>query len=111
MRIFPNAILASAAFARTPSPTLTLTLADAMQRARLYSQQLLSADLAARIATEEKIQAKAAILPNATWLNGFIYTQPNGTSSGVFVPNDGPHLYTNQANVHADFSPGKRAEY
>jgi outer membrane protein TolC len=95
----------------TPSPTLTLTLTDALNRAQANSQQLLSADLAARIAHEDKVQAKAALLPTANWFNGFIYTQPNGTSGGVFVPNDGPHVYTNWATVHADYSESKRADY
>ncbi len=32
--------------------------------------------------------------------------------SGVFVPNDGPHVYIDQLNVHADvYDPGKRADY
>jgi outer membrane protein TolC len=96
----------------TPPPTLTLTLDDALARARANAQQLLSADIAARIAREDRVQAKAALLPNATWQNGFIYTQPNGTPSGVFVPNDGPHVYANLLNAHAEpYSPGKRAEY
>ena|SRR5437762_2172417 len=89
MRIFQTAFLAAGLVvsvpAQTPPATLTLTLADAMQRARLYSQQLLSADLAARIATEEKIQAKAAILPNATWLNGFIRS-PMGAAAAFLSP-------------------------
>ena len=104
--------LASIASAQRTPVTLTLTLQDALQRARANSQQLLSADLAARIAHEDRVQAKAALLPSLNWDNGFIYTQPNGTSSGVFVPNDGPRLYSNMASVHADvFSPSKRADY
>ena len=104
--------LASIASAQGPPVTLTLTLQDALQRARANSQQLLSADLAARIAREDRVQARAALLPSLNWENGFIYTQPNGTSSGVFVPNDGPRLYTNMASAHADvYSPGKRADY
>jgi outer membrane protein TolC len=96
---------------QAPAPTLTLTLNDAFTRARANAQQLLSADIAARIAHEDRVQAKAALLPTATWQNGFIYTQPNGTPSGVFVPNDGPHVYANLLNAHAEpYSPGKRAE-
>jgi len=99
-------------FAQGPPLTLTLTLEDAMQRARTNSQQLLSADISARIAHEDRVQAKAALLPTLNWENGYIYTQPNGTDTGIFVGNNGPHVYTNMANVHADvFSPGKRADY
>ena len=62
---------------------------------RANSQQLLSADIAARIAHEDRVQAKAALLPTATWLNGFIYTQPNGPDNSIiFVTNDGPHVST-----------------
>jgi outer membrane protein TolC len=77
------------------------------------SQQLLSADIAARLAHEDKVQAKAALLPSLNWQNGFSYTQPNGPDNALtFVPNDGPRLYTNIANAHADvYAPGKRADY
>ena len=48
------------------------------------------------------MQAQAALLPTVNLFNQFIYTQPNGTPSGVFVSNDGPHVYNNQAVVHGD---------
>jgi outer membrane protein TolC len=96
----------------TPGPVLTLTLQEALERAQAYSQQLLSANIAARIAREDRVQAKAALLPSVNWENGFIYTQPNGTDTGVFVTNNGPRVYTNMANVHADvYAPGRRADY
>jgi outer membrane protein TolC len=95
-----------------PGASLTISLEDAFTRARAYAQQLLSADIAARIAREDRVQARAARLPTAQWQNGFIYTQPNGTPSGVFVPNDGPHVYFNVFNAHAEpFSPALRAEH
>ena len=104
--------LASTLIAQGPPPTLTLTLDDAMQRAKANSQQLLSADIAARIAREDRVQARAALLPTLNWENGFVYTQPNGTDTGVFVANNGPRVYINQATVHADvYSPAKRADY
>jgi len=91
---------------------LQLTLSDAIKRAKANAQALLAANYAAQIAHEDTVQAKAALLPSANWFNQYIYTQPNGTPSGVFVPNDGPHVYFNQANVHGDlFAPGKRADY
>jgi outer membrane protein TolC len=117
-RILPILGLAFAlrcgAFAQTPTPAppLTLTLQDAMERAKAVSQQLLSADIAARLAREDKVQAKAALLPSVNWEHGFIYTQPNGTDTGIFVANNGPRVYTNMANVHGDvYAPGKRADY
>jgi outer membrane protein TolC len=116
-RILPILGLALAlrcgAFAQTPTPALTLTLPEALERAKANSQQLLSADIAARIAREDKVQAKAALLPSLNWQNGFSYTQPNGPDNNLtFVTNDGPRVYTNLANVHADvYAPGKRADY
>ena len=91
---------------------VTLTLQDALQRARQYAQQVYSATIAAQIAHEDSVQAKAALLPTVNGLSQFIYTQPNGTPSGVFVPNDGPHVYNDQAVVHGEiFNPVKRADY
>ena len=58
------------------------------------------------------MQAKAALLPSLNWQNGLVYTQPNGTDTGVFIAANAPHEYINQAAVHADiFAPGKRADY
>jgi len=97
-----------------PMATLTLTFKEALDRARANSQQLLSADIAARIAHEDRVQAKAALLPSLTWLNGYVYTQQNGPLNAdlIFIANDGPNMITNMANVHSDlFSPAKRADY
>ena len=34
--------------------------------------------------------------------NQFIYTQANGTASGVFIANDGVHVYSEQLQVHQE---------
>jgi outer membrane protein TolC len=100
--------LASAAFGQP----LQLTLQQAIERARLYGPSFLNANFAAASAHEDAVQAKAALLPGVSALSQFIYTQPNGTPSGVFVSNDGPHVYNQQALVHGDlFAPAKRADY
>jgi outer membrane protein TolC len=92
--------------------SLTLSLADAIARARTYTQQVYSAEIAAQIAHEDRVQAKAALLPTLTEFSQFIYTQPNGEPSGTFISNDGAHVYNNQAQVHADlYAPAKRADY
>jgi outer membrane protein TolC len=89
-----------------------LTLEDALARARQYSQTVYTASAAALLAHEDAVQAKAALLPSVNGQSQFLYTQPNGTPSGVFVPNNGPRVYTELANVHGDvFNPGMRAEY
>ncbi len=94
-----------------PAP-VTLTLADALQRARQFSQQIYTASTAALLAHEDTIQAKAALLPTAEGQSGYIYTQPNGTPSGVFVPNDGPHMAVAQRKVkHAQASLDEAREF
>ncbi|HWB82965.1 MAG TPA: TolC family protein [Bryobacteraceae bacterium] len=91
---------------------LRLTLSDALARARANSQTLLAANTAALLAHEDRVQARAALLPSLSGLSQFIYTEPNGTPSGVFVSNDGPHVYNDQLLVHGDiFAPSKRADY
>jgi outer membrane protein TolC len=106
-----GALLACAALAQT-GPPLQLTLQDALTRARTVNPQWISANLSALIAHEDSVQAKAALRPTAQAFSQFIYTQPNGTPSGVFVPNDGPHIYNDQAQVHGDiYAPLKRADY
>jgi outer membrane protein TolC len=103
---------AAAAAGLCAQTTLTLTLDDALARARKVAQQYQSAVISAELAHEDRVQAKAALLPNATWFNQYIYTQGNGTPSGIFVANDGVHIYNNQAIVHGDIiAPGKRADY
>jgi outer membrane protein TolC len=105
------------AFAQGPPPapqsaSLRLTLDDAMARARANSPQILSASIATLLAREGTVQAKAALLPEVSSFNQFIYTQPNGAPSGVFISNDGSHVYNNQAIVHGDiYSLGKIADY
>jgi outer membrane protein TolC len=107
-----NSVYAQPANQLQPSSPRTVTLTEAMELARINSPQLASANITALLAHEDRVQAKAALLPNAYWFNQFIYTQPNGTPSGVFVANDGPHVYNDWAAVHGDiYAPGKRAEY
>jgi hypothetical protein len=79
-----------------------ITLRDALDRARKYGLQLDPAALAVAQAKEDRVQAKAATLPSLSALNQFIYTEGNGTPSGVFVANDGVHVYNEQAVVHQD---------
>ena len=83
-----------------------------MERAQKYSQQTLTANIAALLAREDSVQAKAALYPGVNGLSQYIYTQGNGTPSGAFVSNDGVHVYNDQITAHADiFAPAKRADY
>jgi outer membrane protein TolC len=85
--------------AQTP---LVITLQDALGRARQYGTQIQSANLNVALAKEDRVQAKAAGLPSLSAFNQFIYTEGNGTPSGVYVANDGVHIYNEQAQVHEE---------
>ena len=103
----PAAQAAASANAAAP-----LTLQDAIEKARAYNQQFLAAGIAVASAHEDRVQAKAALLPSLNALNQYIYTEGNGTPSGVFVANDGVHVYNEQAVVHGElFSLTHQADY
>ena len=91
--------LAFSAGAQTPT---VITLQDALARAKQYGVQIQSANLNVLLAKEDSVQAKAAALPSLNAFNQFIYTEGNGTPSGVFVANDGVHVYNEQAQVHEE---------
>src|ERR1700722_194700 len=91
-------MLAGVMFAQTP----TISLQDALERAKKYGGQIQTANLAALQAREDRAQARANTLPSVNAFNQFIYTEGNGTPSGVFVANDGVHVYNEQAVVHQD---------
>jgi outer membrane protein TolC len=89
-----------------------MTLQAVLEQARLNSQQFRAAQLTSDLAVEDKKQAKAALLPSVSGFTQYIYTQPNGTPSGIWVPNDGPNIYAMWLNVHGDvFSWAKWSEY
>jgi outer membrane protein TolC len=112
LRLALGLALGSAGLAQPSAAPLKLTLQQAIDRARQYGPTLLAANLAAASAHEDAMQAKAALLPGVSAFSQFIYTQPNGTPSGIFVSNDGTHVYNEQALVHGDlYAPGKRADY
>jgi outer membrane protein TolC len=110
------AVQSAAAAAQTAQPGAPaeppLTLQRALELGRLNSQPIVAAETAAKLAAEDRVQARAAFLPSVNGLGSYIYTQPNGTPSGVFVPSDGPHVYYTFGSIHADlFTPAKWADY
>jgi outer membrane protein TolC len=84
------------------APNLVIKVEDALARAKQYAGQVESANSLVRQAREDTKQAKAARLPSVNAFNQFIYTEGNGTPSGVFVANDGVHIYNEQAVVHQE---------
>src|SRR5580704_16807451 len=94
------------------SASSPIKLEDAIARAAQYGGQIQSASFSVLQAKEDSAQARANRLPTVNAFNQFIYTQGNGTPSGVFVANDGIHVYNSQAQVHGDiYSPAKLADY
>jgi outer membrane protein TolC len=96
-----------------PDPSLApLTLQEALTLARANSQQLRSAVAAAQLATEDRVQAHAGLLPGVSGFLQHIYTEPNGTLSGIFVANDGPRVYNASVTAHGDlYAPQRWADY
>lgn len=84
------------------SGSLTITLDEALTRAQKYSTQIQTANIAVELARQDRRQAKAATLPSVSAFNQFIYTEGNGTPSGVFVANDGVHVYNEQLQAHEE---------
>jgi outer membrane protein TolC len=99
--LFAGALLAQAPPAPDAGP-LMITLQDAFARARQYAGQVQSANFNILQAREDRVQARANQLPSVSAFNQFIYTEGNGTPSGVFVANDGVHIYNEQAVVHEE---------
>lgn len=100
---------------------LTLTLQDAMERARKNETQYHAALTDLGVAREDRVQARAALLPNITYNNSFIYTQGTGQPPACalsatcpasrFVANNGVHEYISQGNAHEAVSLSNFADY
>ena len=97
--------------AKAATSTVSLTLADALARARANSPQFQAALTQLGIAREDRVQARATLLPGVDYNNGFIYTEGNGTPSGRFIANNGPHEYISQGAVQQVVGLGQVADY
>ncbi len=85
---------------KTDAAPLVLTFQDAVARARRNLPQFLSARTDLGLAHEDRVRARAALLPTVTANTQFLYTQPNGTPTGVFIANNTIHEYVAQGNAH-----------
>jgi len=93
------------------STNVALTLADAIARARANSPQFQAALTELGLAREDRVQARAALLPRVNYGTSFIYTQPNGSASGVFIANNGAHEYISQGVAHEELGFGSVPDY
>ncbi|HEV2492940.1 MAG TPA: TolC family protein [Terriglobia bacterium] len=89
----------------TPPPAV-LTLKDALERARKFDATYLSAATDAKLAHEDRVQARAAMLPNVSFTTQELLTAGNGVlPGGRYVTNDGVHVYRSWGVFHQDLSP------
>ena len=82
------------------SAPIILSFQDALARAKKNLPEFLSAKTDLGLAHQDKVQARAALLPSVNYNTQFLYTQPNGTPSGVFIANNSVHEYLSQGNAH-----------
>jgi outer membrane protein TolC len=87
---------------------ITVTLQDALERARKNDAGYRSAVSDAKNAHEDRLQARNALLPSIEGSVQYLGTQGNGgrISDGRFVTNDGIHVYRAWGVFHQDLSPG-----
>ena len=92
---------------------LTLTLQDALQRAKTVNPEFRNAVTEAGLAREDRVQRRAALLPNVNYNNSFIYTQGDNTRSNTpaYIANNGVHEYLSQGNVHQELSLATYGDY
>jgi outer membrane protein TolC len=104
----PNGIVGVSADNSAP---LTITLQDALERARANDPSFHSALTDLGVAREDRVQSRAGLLPSVSYNNSFIYTEGSGQPAGRFVANNGVHEYISQANVHQSVSLSNMADY
>jgi outer membrane protein TolC len=100
---------------------LTITLQDALERARANDPQYHAALTDLGVAREDRVQARAGLLPAVTYNNSFIYTQGTGQPTACalsatcpasrFIANNGVHEYISQGNAHEALSLTNYADY
>jgi outer membrane protein TolC len=104
----PNGIIGVSADNSAP---LTITLQDALERARANDPSFHSALTDLGVAREDRVQSRAGLLPSVSYNNSFIYTEGSGQPAGRFVANNGVHEYISQGNVHQSVSLSNMADY
>jgi outer membrane protein TolC len=108
----PNQVMAGPGNQQSVSSApLTLTLQDALERAKKNNPEYRAALTEFGVAKEDRVQSRAALLPSVNYNGAFLYTEGNGTGASRFVANNGVHEYISQGNVHQDISLANFADY
>ena len=89
----------------------TLTLDQAILLARKNAPQFRAALTEAGLAREDRVQARAALLPDVSYTTGAIYTEANGTPTGAFIAANSVHEYISQGVVHEALSFSSVADF
>jgi outer membrane protein TolC len=93
--------------ANQAKPPVVITLHDAIEQARKVDAHFRSVVTDAKLAHEDRTQARNAILPTVSYTSQALLTEGNGrTTIGRFVTNDGVHVYRSWGVFHEDLSPG-----
>src|SRR6185436_15679086 len=88
-------------------PPPVITLQDALERARRLDAQFQSASTDAVIAREDRVQARASLLPAFSESTQYLGTQGDTPlATGRFVSNDGVNLYREWAIARGDVTAG-----
>jgi outer membrane protein TolC len=103
-----DAVQGAAGSATAP---LTVTLQDALTRARANEPQFHAALTESGVAHENAVQSRAALLPGVNYNAAYLYTQGNGTNTGRFVGANGVHEYISQGTAQQSFSLQGIAEF
>ncbi len=78
-----------------------ITLQDALQRAKTNSAQFQAAVTESKLAHEDRVQARAGLLPGVSQTTAYTYTEANGSREGFrFIANNAVHEYFSQGNAH-----------
>lgn len=105
----------TSAQAGTPSTQApaTLTLQDALALARKNNVEFNAALTDQGVAHQDKVQARAALLPSLAYNNQALYTQGNGThtNTAIFIANNAVHEYISQGDVHESLGWSNVAAY
>jgi len=99
------------AAAQPSSSPPAITLEDAIRLAKANAPDFRTAMVDAGIAHEDRVQARAALLPGVSYTTGAIYTKPNGTDTGAFIGANGPREYLSQGVVHEGLNFTSLADY
>ncbi len=127
--ILASTILAAGLNAQSPQPAstgqapITLTLQDALKLARKNSVPYQAALTEQGVATQDNVQARAALLPSLSYNNAYTFTegtgstqptganQPAAVAAPRFIANNAVHEYLSQGEAQQVFGYGQIADY